>query len=300
MISARRLFSILALACCAFAAVHQASAQVRVDLSLKRGLFIRYEPVVAYVTITNLSGSQLTLEDQGNHKWFSFQIEGAKGDLVPPRNPDYTLKPITINAGESVKRAVNITPLYPITEYGIYRIRAAVYDSNTRRYFSSNPVLNIEVTEGHLLWGQEIGVPGEKNVRAVSLLSHRLPDSTQLYLRIEDKEGGIVYCTHQLGRLVMSGKPDILIGENNEINILQNVSPKMFLYTHSTLDGKVTERKQYASAKDVRPALKRKADGTVEVIGGIYFDPVAARALEQKNGPPPSVSDRPVPLPTQE
>jgi hypothetical protein len=35
-------------------------------------------------------------------------------------------------------------------------------------------------------------------------------------------------------------------------------------------------------------------------VGGVYFDPEAARAQEQKNGPPPSVSDRPVPLPKSE
>jgi hypothetical protein len=299
MTSSRRLLSILALACCAFAAIHQASAQVNVDISLKRGLFIRYEPVIVIVTITNLSGSRLELADEGNHKWFSFQIESAGGELVPPRNPDYALSPLTVEAGQTVKRAVNLTPLYPITEFGIYRIRAAIYDSSTKRYYSST-ALNIEITEGHKLWQEEIGVPGEKSMRTITLLSHRLPESTQLYMRIEDKETGIVYCTHQLGRLVMSGKPDIIIGENNEINILQNVAPKVFLFTHSTLDGKITERKQYASAQNARPALQRKADGTVDVVGGIFFDPAALQAQQQKSGPPASVSDRPVPLPTPE
>ncbi|MGH8045876.1 MAG: hypothetical protein ACREKL_01400, partial [Chthoniobacterales bacterium] len=247
-----------------------------------------------------LSGGALELADEGNHKWFSFQIEAAGGALVPPRNPDYTLKPISIEPGQSVKRAVNITPLYPITEYGIYRVRATVYDSSTKHYFSSNPPLNIEVSEGRMLWQQEVGVPGEKTTRMITLLSYSLPANTQLYLRIEDKENGIVYCTSQLGRFVSFGKPDIMIGANNEINILQNIAPKMFLFTHATLDGKITERKQYASTNNARPAMHRNADGSVEVIGGIFYDPQAIAAQQQQAGPPPSVSDRPAPVPKQE
>jgi len=296
MTPSRRLLLVFAFACCLFAALHQASAQVRVDLSLKRGLFIRYEPLIAVVTITNLSGSQLQLADEGNHKWFSFQIEGQNGDPVPPYNPDYALSPITIEAGQSVKRAVNITPLYPITEYGIYRIRAIVYDSSTKRYYSSAPPLNIEITEGRMIWQQEVGAPGGEGMRTITLLSHRLPDSTQLYLRIEDKDKGIVYCTHQLGRLVMSGKPDILIGDGNEIYILQNVAPKVFLYTHANLDGKILERKQCTSTETNRPQLVRSKEGQVQVAGGIFFDPAAVAAQQQQSGPPASMSDRPVPI----
>jgi hypothetical protein len=296
----RHWFSLLALACCVLATFHEAAAQVRVDLSLKRGLFIRYEPVVATVTITNLSGSQLQLADEGNHKWFSFMIESASGALVPPYNPDYALSPIAIGPGESVKRTVNVTPLYPLSEYGIYRVRATVFDANTRRYYSSNPPLNIEITEGRLIWQQEVGAPDGQGTRTITLLSHRLPDSTQLYLRIEDKEKGIVYCTHQLGRLVMAGKPDILIGEGNEIYILQNVAPKLFLFTHSTLDGKIVERKQYTGDQNVRPALRRSADGGIKVAGGVFRDPEAIRAQQEKAGPPPSASDRPAPLPGAE
>lgn len=290
----------LLLACCAFAAAPQAVAQLRVDLFLKRGLYIRYEPVVATVSITNLSGSQLQLADEGNHKWFSFVIENSDGTPVPPYNPDYVLNPITIGPGETVKRAVNITPLYPLSEYGIYRIRATIYDAASRRYYSSNPPLNIEITEGRMLWQQEVGAPDGEGTRMITMLTHRLPDSTQLYLRIEDKEKGIIYCTHQLGRLVMSGKPDILIGQGNEVYILQNIAPKLFLFTHSTLDGKIVERKQFAGDQNLRPGLKRNADGTVGVAGGVLYDPEAIRAQQEKAGPPPSAADRPVPLPKPE
>ena len=311
MISVRRISLFLALAFCALAVIGEASAQVRVDLTLRRALFIRYEPVVAIISITNMSGGELELADEGNHKWFSFHIEHPSQDggdddaIIPPYNPDYTLKPVIIEPGQSIKRGVNITPLYPLSEYGIYRVRATVYDAKTNRYYSSDP-LNVTITEGTTLWTQTVGSPAEASpdgtpssqggVRVVSLLSQRLPDNTQLYLRIEDKERGIIYCTSQLGRYVSFSKPQVQVGANNDIYILQNIAPKVFLYTHANLDGKLLESKQYAGTDTNRPTLRRDTAGGYQAVGGIFLDPKAI-AQQQSAAPPVSVSARPVPLP---
>lgn len=314
MISARRRLFFVVLGLAALGAVDRASAQVQVDLSLRRALFIRYEPVIAIVTITNLSGAQLELADEGNHKWFSFHIEhpsdDADGDaLIPPYNPDYTLTPITIEPGQSIKRGVNITPLYPLSEYGIYRLRATVYDAKSGRYYSSNNPQNITITEGTTLWTQTVGTAAEPSpdgsseggtgTRTITVLSQRLPDSTQLYLRIEDKARGLIYCTAQLGRYVSFSKPQVKIGANNEIHIMQNVAPQLFLYTHADLDGKILESKKFESTQTTRPTLRRDTSGGFQVVGGIYEDPNAI-AAQQSAAPPASVSDRPVPLPKSE
>jgi hypothetical protein len=299
--SVSRVCLALALGLGLLAAIPEAGAQVRVDLSLRRSLFIRYEPLVAVVSITNLSGRDLNLADEGNHKWFSFHIESAAGALIPPYNADYSLSPVQIPAGQTIKRAVNITPLYPLTEFGIYRVRATVFDPQTKHFYSSNPPLNVEITEGRMLWQQTIGVPDDgKNeggqTRTATLLSHRLPDETQLYLRIEDKENGLVFCTHQLGRLVSFDKPQIEIDAQNQIHILQNTAPRMFLYTEVGLDGQILDRKQYAGTEQTRPTLRRNTAGGYQVVGGIFLDP--AKVADEKNAPPPpSVSDRPVALP---
>ncbi|HEY8899847.1 MAG TPA: hypothetical protein VIM61_05500 [Chthoniobacterales bacterium] len=283
----------------------QADAQVRVDLGLRRSLFIRYEPVIATVTITNLSGRDIELNNVDNHKWFSFNIvsvqQGQADSPVPPYNADYSLDPVTIPAGQSLKRAVNITPLYPITEYGIYRVRATIYEAQSRRFYSSNPPLNIEITEGRTLWEQTVGVPANQSTsdgvetRTLTLLTHRLPDQTQLYLRIQDKERGLIYCTHQLGRVVSFNKPQVEIDANNDIHILQNTSPRMFLYTKVGLDGKILDRKQYSGSTESTPTMRRTVSGDFRVMGGTFLDP--NQIAEEKAAPPPSVSDRPVSLP---
>jgi hypothetical protein len=276
------------------AAISAAQAQVRVDLSLPRSLFIRYEPLLAVVTITNQSGRELELADEGNYKWFSFKVQSTDGRLVPPYDPDYQLSPIQLGPGQKAKRLVNLTPLYPLTEFGVYRITASIYSREMNQYFSSHPPLNVEITEGRELWQETVGVPDGSAARTVTLLAHRLPNNTQLYLRIVDAEGR-VFCTHQLGRYVSFGVPAIKLDAGNNIHIFQNVAPKQFLYSLISLSGEVLERKTYQAVTD-KPRLARDTAGGVRVVGGVFVDPDAVPA-EDAAAKPPGVGDRPVPVP---
>lgn len=283
-------------------AIEPVSAQVRVTLSFKRFLYIAYEPVIATVTIENLTGRELFLHDSGSDRWFGFQIESSDGRLIPPRNANYQLQPVQIGAGQSIRRSVNVTPLYPISEYGIYRIKATVYVADMDRYFSSNSQ-TIEITEGKEIWKEVVGVPPNLGLeggstRRLSLLTHRLSKTTMLYLRIEDPDVGVVRATHQLGRYVTFGTPDVMLDEKNQIHVLQNVAPKTYLHSHIGLNGEVLVREFYSEVAS-RPVLRKNPDGSVNVVGGVKYDPTQ-EAQQQPGGSSstPSLSDRPVPLPS--
>lgn len=287
----RAFLGLVAILC----AVLTARAQVQVDISLKRNLFIAYEPVLVTVTITNLSGNELTLADSGQNKWFGFALETLDGRPLPPMNGDYSNEPVELGPQQKISRTVNLAPLFPINEFGGYRVKANVYSQQSNRFFNS-PSLNFDVTDGRVLWQKTVGVPdgspGGGSTRTITLLSHRLPQSTQLYLRIEDKTAGIVYCTHQLGRFLTFGNPNILLDTQNRVHVLQNVAPKTFVYSKIGLNGEVLDRKSY-NEFSTRPALRRGSDGSVLVVGGQAYDP---------NAPPPeqalpTMQDRPVPLP---
>jgi hypothetical protein len=275
--------------------VVSANAQVQVDITLKRSLYMVYEPLICNVTITNLSGGTLTLEDTPREKWFGFQIETVDGRPLPPVNPHYQNETVEIEAGQRLTRSINITPLYPLSEFGTYRVRAVVYVSRLGRYFVS-PQLNIEITEGRQLWQQTVGVPeglGEGRARTFTILAHRLPRTTMLYLRVEDKEAGVIYCTTQLGRFITFASPDIELDGGNQIHILQNTAPKAFLYSRFDVNGKVLKQQAY-QAYEAKPYLIRKPDASVAVVGGVPYDPKAPPPEQQL----PKLSDRPVPLPT--
>lgn len=275
------------------------SAQVVVDLSLKRNLYIAYEPLLATIRITNLSGNRHLLADVEGKKWFGFQIETMDGRPIPPTDPNYEIDPIQLGSGESISRTINLTQLYPMSDFGSYRIRATVYSAELSNYFSSPP-LTVEITEGRLMWQQTVGVPGMEGVigssRTVSLLSHRLTERTDLYLRIEDKSSGIVYCTHRLGDFIAYGKPEIMLDPSNTIHVLQNNIPREFIYSKIGLNGKILERISYNALKDRRPQLVKLQDGTITVSGGIVFDPHATPTPGLIN----KLSERPVALPTPE
>ncbi len=272
-----------------------ARAQITVDISFKRSLYMVYEPLMCTVTITNMSGRTLDLEDTAREKWFGFQIQTVDGRPLPPVNADYKNEPVQIGSGQKLVRQINLAPLYPLSEFGTYRVRASVFSAQLGQYFVS-PTLNVEITEGRQLWQQTVGVPqgsGPGRSRTFSLLAHRLPRTTMLYLRVEDKESGIIYCTTQLGRFITFGSPDVQFDAANQIHILQNSAPKAFLYSLFDINGKVVKQQGF-QVYDKRPYLVKKPDASVEVVGGVEYDP---RATPAEQGLP-KLSDRPVPLPT--
>ncbi len=286
---------LLAFAALLLMAVSHASAQVDVNISFRRSLYLKYEPIICTVSITNRSGRELTLSDTEKEKWFGFQITTIDGRPLPPVNGDYRNEPVQIGSGQTLKRQVNLAPLYPLSEFGTYRVQAVVYLPDLKRFFSS-PNLNVEITEGRLLWQETVGVPAGVPggpTRTIALLAHRLPASTMLYIRIQDKDAGLVYCTHQLGRFIGFNNRDVQLDKLNHVHVIQNIAPKAFLYSEIGLNGEVLKRQAYQEQKD-RPFLARNGDGEVTVVGGLEYDPNAPSQEKQL----PKISDRPVPLPT--
>jgi len=287
-------FAILVAGVLGLVAASNSCAQVTVDLSIKRNIYVAYEPLLATVRITNLSGGRLLLADAQGKKWFGFEVETLEGAPIPPLDPDYEVEPLQIEAGDSITRTVNLTQLFPFGDLGSYRIRARVYAAELSSYFTSPP-LSVEITEGKVIWEQTVGVPAQEGVQAstrtISLLSHRLADRTDLYLRIENKPAGVIYCTHRLGDYIAFGKPEILLDRENTIHVLQNNIPREFIYSKVGLNGKILERLTFSAPKN-RPQLVKDQEGGVKVLGGIPFDPKAT--------PTPAavakLSDRPAPM----
>ncbi|PAZ00980.1 MAG: hypothetical protein CAK90_02565 [Spartobacteria bacterium AMD-G4] len=286
---------LVVLALALFGFIHCGSAQLQVDIKLKRTLYVSYEPILITVSMTNLSGNPLPLSDANDNHWFGFQVETLDGRPIAPRSLNYTNESLVLEAGQKLSRTVNLTPLFPIGEFGGYRIRAAIYAATLKRFFNS-PALNIEITDGRPVFQKIVGVPdgmpGAGETREITAMTHRLPNSTQLYLRIENKKGGTVFCTHRLGRLVSYGTPEIILDQKNQVHILQNAAPKSFLYSHIGLNGEVLQRKTYSQIVK-RPILREGPDGKIQVIGAQEIDPAAAAAKPAV----PSLSDRPVALP---
>ena len=289
-----RLFLALALAGLLTAAAH---AQITVDLSIKRRMFIAHEPIVATVTITNRTGRDITLADTPGIQWFAFQVLGAGERIYPPRNPDYTLEPIEIKAGAQKQRTVNLHELYEISEFGIYRIRASIYFADFKKFFSSRAT-GIEVTDGQLIWTQTVGVPDGQpdggSMRKFTLLAHQQADYKMLYIRVEDRESGAVYCTQELGRMIEGQPPLAEFDLGNNLYVLQLIGQREHLLSKIGLNGAYLGGTRYTAPK-TRPYFRKLADGQLQIVGGKR---VAAIEKDSTAEAPTKLSQRPPGLPT--
>lgn len=264
----------------------QLHAQVRVEMSMKRRLYLVYEPIIVTVSITNLSGHDLTLDDADSQKWFSFQVTAGDGRIVPPSDLDYHLDPLRIPMGETVKRSLNLTTLYAVQEFGLYRVKASVYSSETQKYYSSAST-DLEITDGKLIWEQTVGVPGQKGNRTISLLTFRMEKDNMLYIRVQDKDAGLVYTTNQLGRVLLTYEPEVQLDRENQIHVLQLVGPRTYVYSRIGLNGEWLGQLVY-NVVTTRPTFKKTKDGGVTIIGGQPDVPVAPDTPSE-----PKLSDRP-------
>jgi hypothetical protein len=286
---------LLLLTSLALAAFRPAHAQIAVDLTLKRHLFLVHEPVVATVTLTNMSGRDIELKDTPELQWFGFQVNGPDEAVVGPRNPDYRLDPLPLRAGETVRKTVNLNELYTFGDYGTFKIRATIHYAPMRRYFVSKPV-QIEQTGGKVLWRQTAGVPdGLRNAgrfHVFSLLSHQRDGYRYLYVSVEDRDDGTVFCTTQLARFVDGTPVQAEFDAGNNLYVLQLVGLRAYSLTKIGVNGEFMGQTAYTAPK-TRPTLRKLADGTLQIVGGRKDTPVA----QVPTNTPTKLSDRPAGLP---
>jgi len=288
--------SLLVLAVLLFAGTLHAQIQVRLDIP--RHVYLAYEPMVVTISITNLAGRDVVLQDSGNDRWFGFQIQSGEDTLIGPRDPNYHLSPLVIPAGRTVKRKLDLLQLYPVNEYAQYRINASIFFAGANRYFSSNS-MSVLVTDGRLVWEQTVGVPagvqGAGSNRKYTLLAFRQPKDDMLYARIEDPDAGMIYGTIPLGRLLTTDEPQAVLDRQNQLHVMELIEPKTYLCSTLGLNGEMVEQKTYTTLR-VPPKLVKSDTGDVIVKGG---QPVVEPTQQANATPPPKLSDRPPGMPME-
>jgi hypothetical protein len=271
-------------------------AQLSVNIDVKRRTYIRYEPVLATVSITNLSGRDLILED-GSAPWFGFSITQGDGEtLLSPRNPGYRLDPLPLKLGETVKRQVNLVDLYPITEYGIHRVKAVIYSKDYDKFFASRTA-NLDISEGRLLWKQSVGVPETMpragQIHQFELLSAHGVSRQFLYCRVSHPETAIVFGCYRLGYLLDGAQFDAKFDATNTLHVLQLIGPKTYTLTQIGVNGEVFGQWVYDAPRS-KPFLRNDGTGNLTIVGATRR---VAAAKNEPDAPPAKLSDRPPGLP---
>src|SRR5438094_9904935 len=272
-------------------------AQVQVDLKFKRLQYIAYEPVVATLGITNLAGRDIDLHDADGQSWFGFEVSGREGQPTPPVTTDNAQPPLQIKAGQKVTQRINLTPLYPVQEFGTYHVRAHIYFADLGKFFYSGTKV-FEVTDARPIWQGTVGIPdgvsAPGNVRTYSLMTNQFPDHTSLYVRVQDKDNGIVYATYSLGRIISFEEPQAQIDRTNKLHVLQCAAPRSWAYARVGLNGELLEHSSFMETK-TRPRLVHSANGEIAVRGGVSEAPARNSASKV-----PKLSARPPGEPTND
>ncbi len=265
-------------------------AQIQVDLKFPRLQYISYEPVVANLVITNLAGRDVDLHDADGQSWFGFEVTGNEGrSIAPISNPG--TEPLNLAAGKRVTRKINLTPLFGVHDFGTYRVRAHIYFADLNKFYYSQTKV-FEVADARPIWQKTVGVPdGESasgNARTYSLMTNRFPDHTSLYVRVEDKDSGIVYATYSLGQVIAFGEPQAEFDRSNQLHVLYSAAPRSWSYARVGLNGDLLSRASFAETK-TRPRLVHSEDGVVKISGGMMDTPVTQATRETA----PKLSARP-------
>ena len=267
-----------------------AVAQIQIELKFPRLQYIAYEPVVANLMITNLAGRDVDLRDADGQSWFGFEVTENEGRSIAPISNAGT-EPLNIAAGKRVTRKINLTPLFGVHDFGTYRVRAHIYFADLNKFYYSQTKV-FEVTNARPIWQKTVGVPeGESSTgtaRTYSLMTNRFPDHTSLYVRVEDKDSGIVYATYSLGQVIAFGEPQTEFDRTNQLHVLYCAAPRNWSYARVGLNGELLSRASFAETK-TRPRLVHSEDGVVKIAGGMMDTPVTEATRETA----PKLSARP-------
>ena len=115
------------------------------------------------------------------------------------------------------------------------------------------------------------------NARTYSLMTNRFPDHTSLYVRVENKDNGIVYATYSLGQIISFDQPQAEFDRSNQLHVLYCAGPRMWSYARVGLNGELVSRASFGETKS-RPRLVHADDGVIKVAGGMMDTPVTQTA----------------------
>src|SRR5437016_3258318 len=268
-----------------------ARAQIQVDLKLKRLQYIAYEPVMATLGVTNLAGRDVDLRDADGESWFGFEVTAKDGQLVALLPAAKKQASLNVESGKKVTQRIDLASLYPVHDFGTYHVRAHVYFADLGKFFYSQTKV-FEVTDARPIWQKTVGIPeGESasgNVRTYSLMTNRFPDHTSLYVRVEDKDSGIVYATYSLGQVIAFDQPQAEFDRSNQLHVLYCAAPRNWSYARVGLNGELLSRASFAETR-TRPRLVHSEDGVVKISGGMMDTPVTQATRDTA----PKLSARP-------
>ena len=240
-----------------------AVGQLELSGRLENNVVLLFEPVVVNLRIRNRTSEAITFGPQGDVMPV-FYAERRPGYPVRKTGVAVEIPETTLRPHERTTLKVDISLAFEFKETGPYTIHAGM--KHGPDYYQTGRLL-LEVVPGFEVARLEVELPnagGER--RDYRLLSLGRDSAMRLFIRVDDRQEGLCYGVHDLGRLLQNSAPILETDAAGRAHALHRSGPAQFTHTIHEPSGRQVGKTLYSSG--VRVArLEPTVDGDLEVRG---------------------------------
>lgn len=267
-----------------------AHAQLATSLRIAKKQHLAGEPVIAVVTVTNHAGRELVFQSDGRFQWLDFIVKTSSGTPVTPKG-HVIFGPMKIGAGQTLAREVDLSQHFQLSQPGNFTVSAVIHPPGENAEGTSTNRVFFNLSPGRLYWSQKVGISGGPGrIREFRVLNFSGDSKSQIYAQIVDGDTGRFVRTFLLGDVLMLRKPLATVDRQQRMHVMFLTTPVMWAHYVINTDGKVVDRQIHQRGPVGDPKLLTLADGSVQVVNSIPFDPDAAAEQRAKVH---KLSDRP-------
>ena len=251
-------------------------AQMLVELSFPRHVYMQYEKIIAHVKIRNYSGQPLIFgksDSVSGKLCFDVRLNGKIMPAYPDR--EYPMTGVIFQAGETKEFDVILSNYHKMTALGYYTVHAYVQHSQMKHEFKSRDV-RLEVAPGSVTWSRKVGIPdviGKKQdvqqqvaTRTFTVRQLRENVDTVYYVIVEDEKR--IYAIFTVGKKIGQESIRAEVDMLSRLHLLVPVSPKLFRNLVINLDGKVEKDQMYKTTSSIPSLSLDRSTGQVFTVGG--------------------------------
>jgi hypothetical protein len=287
------------------AALGTALAQVEIVVETDRQSYLVFEPVKLKITLTNNSGSNLSLQEWDDGclncvivdeqdrrvRPVESRLERRKTTVIRKDNqlPEELAQErvnfgrgLTLATGAKMESTVAVNSYYDLARPGNYKIQVVFNHRRFTENYLSAPV-RVDVKEGTTVVTKRVGVPASQGetiqARTCSLVDFRAETKALYCLKIEDDRA--IHALQRLSPHAAGDRPEMEVDGRSQIHILIHTDPKVFTYWVYDVDGQLKQAANYEVIGHNQPHLTRDPDiGRVMVTGGRFVRPGADTEMQ--------------------
>ena len=249
--------------------------QIALELQVPQKRYLRYEPILLRLTVSNLSGNSLEFggKTPGHHGQIAFKVDSASGrtpKLVNPlANPANGL---SLAPGETRTLEIPLNQYYDMQREDGYSVQALLDHDRLPRRHVSQPV-RVEVQDGLPILVKNIGLPTERQtglIKAIQLSLLRFADVDEDIYALRAEDDINVYAVHRLGSFIDGEKPQMELDGDSLVHLLLQIRPRLYVYYIFGFEGRnllLRQKRFFVSADGAPPSLSRET-GYLRVVHG--------------------------------